>query len=127
MGKSNGTDALLLYQLHFDGITNTFHFKSNSATVDLTSTTVAVANRWYHVAATYNAAGLVSTLYIDGVSEATGLAGAAQPAVANPMRVGGRGANYFNGQVDEVRIWNTVRSGAQINANMFTQIGRAHV
>ena len=87
-----------------------------------TATGLLTAGKWYHVA------GVVSggqvTIYIDGVSVKTG---AAAPLSANsdPMTIGRDYTptpRYFNGSFDEVRIWNDVRTQAEIQANMFTEL-----
>ena len=75
------------------------------------------AGTWYHVAVTYNAATGVMNLYKNGalVNSASSV-----PAYTETIQQIGtfNGGNYFNGIIDEVRIWNTARSAAQISANM---------
>ncbi len=70
-------------------------------------------NTWYHVAVTYNATTGSMNLYKDGllVSSATAVPGYTEPAL-NLSRFAG--SNYFNGSIDEVRIWNTERTLAQL-------------
>lgn len=90
-------------------------------TVDSTST--VTAGRWTHVAVTYN--GSQRNFYINGALDKTTTASAGAIA-ANPSDPLGIGydvdpftGNYFDGLIDEVRIWNTVRSAADIQANLF--------
>jgi hypothetical protein len=75
-------------------------------------------NQWTHVAGVYNGTQMV--LYINGVAVGTvAQSGAlhtssAFAGVGNAGNVGG----YYNGAMDELRIWNVARTQAQIQANM---------
>lgn len=75
-------------------------------------------NNWHHVAVTFNntnAAGTKAKLYVDGVLDAQGDLTAVNTATGN-IRIGSRidGINFFEGTMDEVRVWNTERTAAQI-------------
>ncbi len=73
-------------------------------------------NTWYHVAVTYDAATQEMKLYKDGVlvSSATSV----PPYTETTQFIGAFNSGFFwNGRIDEVRIWNVVRSAAEINAN----------
>ncbi len=76
------------------------------------------ANTWTHVAGTWDGAAL--RVYVNGVLDGT-LATTRNPkAGTTPLLIGARGNNAgttFNGRIDEVRLWNVARSGAQILAN----------
>ena len=75
-------------------------------------------NTWSHVATTFDGARL--KLYVNGalVSD-TAYAGAA-PVTANPLKLGGNAVwgEFFAGQLDEVRLYNTVRTQPQIQTDM---------
>ena len=72
---------------------------------------------WHHIAVTCN--GTEFILYIDGVEKGT-LTGSYTPST-NAINIGKvvTGNNYFNGNIDEVRIWNDVRTKDEIRENMF--------
>ncbi len=74
---------------------------------------------WYHVAVTYDGGTNVMTLYKNGAVVGTPVA--VTPITETLLHVGAyyNGASYFvwDGQIDEVRIWNVVRSGAEISGN----------
>ena len=78
---------------------------------------------WTHIAVTYNN-GTVNT-YANGTLVDTyngsGTIGDNYPAL-NDLSIGGRTNNpagkYFEGQIDEVRIWNTVRTQSEIASNL---------
>ena len=70
-----------------------------------TGTGILSANQWYHVAAVKD--GSNRKLYVNGVEQS--LSGGALNVTANndPIRIGSDyGSRYFDGRIDEVRIWN---------------------
>lgn len=85
---------------------------------------VNVVDRWFHVAATYD--GTTRYVYLDGVQIASSTAISGNMNTnTDAVNIGGRGKFnvYFNGAMDEVRVWNTARSQAQIDANKFASLG----
>ncbi|OJV51535.1 MAG: hypothetical protein BGO31_06180 [Bacteroidetes bacterium 43-16] len=86
--------------------------------------------RWYHVAATWNGTNKSTMkLYLDGKSVGDlNVVGTAVSPVSNiaPSFKLGRWSDTdprsFNGAMDEVRIWSTERSQAQIQANMYSPL-----
>jgi len=85
----------------------------------VTNTGVLNGNQWYHIAAVNDAGD--RTLYING-SEYS-LTGTPLNVVANnnPLRIGSDyGGRYFDGRIDEIRIWNVPRSQDDIVSTMDT-------
>ncbi len=81
---------------------------------------------WTHLAATYT--GRRSRLYRNGTQVATVNRSGAIGASTGPLRIGGNSiwpAEFFNGLVDEVRIYNRALSAAEIQADMNAPIGTA--
>ena len=79
------------------------------------------SNRWYHAAAV-NSNG-TRTLYVNGVARS--IAGTSYTVLANTdeLRLGcDYGNRVYDGQMDEVRIWNVVRTQAQIRDAMHRQL-----
>ena len=91
------------------------------------STTVRSLNVWYHVAGVYNAAARTLDIYVNGVLNNGTLSGtipASQINAAVNVNIGRRsGGYYFNGIIDEVRIYNRALSQAEIQADMNTPVG----
>ena len=75
------------------------------------------ANQWHHLAATLDGATRVLTLYLDGrLVDRTTLA-RLSAGNTEPLSIGRSGAssgNYWNGLIDDVRVWNTLRTPEQI-------------
>ena len=81
-------------------------------------------NAWYHIAGVYNGSQLM--IYINGVLQNT------EDAIGNPTPSTGVVMNlgenptwpgrFWNGKIDEVRIWNTARTQAEIQAHMSTEL-----
>jgi hypothetical protein len=89
-----------------------------------TTTSVADGN-WHHVAVTYdNAASSKYSIYLDGVlSISQNLTTAINTSNTNGIILGRRNdaINYFNGSMNEVRIWNVARTASQIQSSMNSQ------
>ncbi len=81
----------------------------------LSSQSVADGN-WHHVAGTIDSNGSVK-LYIDGNLDGSGID--TFKYMNTNTTIGYRpNSGFFEGNMDEVRIWRTTRSAAQIQANM---------
>ena len=101
------------------GATNTFAQRY--------STTVRSLNVWYHVAGVYNASARTLDIYVNGVLNNGTLSGtipASQINSAVNVNIGRRsGGFYFNGVIDDVRIYNRALNQAEIQADMNTPVG----
>jgi hypothetical protein len=77
--------------------------------------------RWHHIAGT--ATSSTWRIYVDGVLENTGTYGYNQAdfTTTTALTIGNyavQNGQYFQGDIDEVRVWRTVRSAADIQQNM---------
>ena len=85
----------------------------------ITSTNILSANQWYHIAAVKE--GPNRKIYINGVEYP--LSGSALNVNANnnPIRIGSDyGGRYFDGRIDEVKIWDYARTQEEISSTMYT-------
>src|SRR5438105_10902245 len=82
---------------------------------DASSSTVPL-NAWTHVAVTYD--GTYKSFYINGVLDRTVARPGSLYQSGSPLYIGRQGSacncNFFKGQLDELRIWNTVRTSNEI-------------
>ena len=93
--------------------------------------TTIVENRWYFAALTYNGASF--KLFLNGAEDATAISTSHTPEATSiqPASIGaavnssGTVAGAVNGVIDEVAIWNTPLSSAQI-LNLY-ETGRANI
>lgn len=100
---------------------------TSSSWVGTTSTINPPTSEWHHIALTRAASTNVVKVYFDGQLTYSGLAdGAGTSAIKSTttsfLNIGARtqGATYFNGAIDEVRIFNTVRTETEIASDMHT-------
>ncbi len=103
-----------------------FFTTAGSSTQVLSTATVA-AGSWVHIAATYD--GAFSRIFINGIQDSIN----ADSLGMEGTNIGfmGIGAdlstdynqNYFEGWIDNVRIWNIARNGSDIQSAMFMELG----
>lgn len=83
-----------------------------------------VSGVWRHVAATWSSSGL--KIYLDGVLLNTNNYSGGIPNYATELIGVSAWGDFFNGHVDEVKIWNFERSAAQINSTMLDTLSSAY-
>ena len=98
---------------------------ANTEALNITSPYAIPNNEWHHIAATYN--GTVAKLYIDGIEVVSGTPTAAPLNTPQKFIVGSVTANYattplqvnyFDGAIQETRIWDVALNEAQIREMM---------
>ncbi len=93
-----------------------------SVTFSVTASNVLTLNSWNHVAGTF--VNGVMKLYVNGTAVATSTAPfTSLPANTNEITIGMDPYNYavpvfFDGKIDEIRIWNSARTATEISNNM---------
>ncbi len=91
-------------------------------TVRITGTTTATAGDWYHLALTGETDGNMK-LYVNGREEASTSIGQVETNTGTYWLGTDYGEDYYyDGSIDEVRIWNAVRTPSQIRGNMYTPL-----
>ncbi len=125
--KENGNNCVAKFIAFYFFIDETGHVglglgNGTEFNVALSNSTIPL-NEWHHVAATWD--GSVITLYIDGIADGTMPAGGALYDDGLEMNVGNRWnclRRSFDGIIDEVRVWNEVRTEAEINAYLSREL-----
>jgi hypothetical protein len=110
-------DGLVKFALHMNGQQIVAGFYLAGWTT-ATSTVNLPLNTWTHIAATYDQTAI--RIYVNGVAAGSFATSAVLPAGNEEWRLARRwdNAEYFQGRMDEVRIWNVARSQGQIQAGM---------
>ena len=97
--------------------------------IDAASTTAAGTDGWVHVAVTVDRDGKAD-FFVDGAySNSVDVSSFADVAISNsaPLLIGKSkdDSNYLNGSIDEIRVWNDLRSDAEIAQNYAGKISNA--
>ena len=100
--------------------------KTSSTSTQRYSATTRSLNTWYHVAGVYNATAGTLDIYVNGILNDGSLVGTipvSQFDQAVNVNIGRRtGGYYFNGIIDEVRIYGRALSQAEIQTDMNTPL-----
>ncbi|MDA3613547.1 CARDB domain-containing protein [Polluticaenibacter yanchengensis] len=114
------------HQVRTDNNGRFVHNIKTSANVNITGTTIIQPGKWYHVAISCTNNGN-AYLYINGIQEGT------VPVTdlwqnGNRLQLAGQlnNTNAFNGELDEVKIWQTALSEQDIRAYMCKKITAGH-
>ncbi|MFT6947668.1 MAG: hypothetical protein ACJARP_002095, partial [Vicingaceae bacterium] len=117
--KSSAKIGLILSD---DGATNTYFLESNS---------IIPLNEWVHVAATFKG-GTGVVLYINGVNESFTSSGTVPTTIFSSAEITTIGAsrqgaqNFYNGAIDEMRVWSTALSENDIRNWMAKKLNSSH-
>jgi gliding motility-associated-like protein len=104
------------YSLFFEG--GTLKFRNGGATFAINSASIGFTNNaWHHVAATYD--GAQKKIYVDGALAGTQnytgtFATNTQGTIIGAYGAAGANSYFFNGKIDEVRVWNLARTATEI-------------
>ena len=81
-------------------------------------TRALTANTWSHLALTYD--GAMMRLYVNGVQVSSRARTGTIQASANPLQIGGDSiyGQYFQGMIDEVRVYNRALTATEIQSDM---------
>ncbi|MDT8411643.1 MAG: LamG-like jellyroll fold domain-containing protein [Vicingaceae bacterium] len=108
------------------GGSNQIYFYINN-TVGVATNASLPLNQWTHVACTWNGTTQQTEVYFNGVLQTTIPGGSSSTGTDNIMAIGSRtdGFQYYNGELDELRIWDVKRSSCDINSSMNSEFTQA--
>jgi PKD repeat protein len=120
----NSSDPTLNFELKLSGrYVDLVFIVNNSSYYEFSSINPIPLNQWSHIAVTRNEPNNFS-IYINGNLDKT-FQYTDYKSAPGTMTIGKRAnENYtnFKGKIDELRIWNSVRTQAEIAANMATEL-----
>jgi len=90
---------------------------------DITGTTDLRTNDWYFVTGTYD--GSFMRIYVDGVLQRTTPYSAGLSVATKNLEIGvdsGAANRFFNGSIDEPRVWNRALSAAEIRQQYYSNL-----
>ena len=90
--------------------------------MDARGTAALPLNAWSHLAMTYDRSAV--RLFVNGVQVASKASALALAGSTGPLRIGGNTIwpEWFNGNLDEVRVYNRALSAAEIQGDMATPV-----
>lgn len=103
----------------------TWYDNSNNEILNITSPYTIPNNEWHHISATYD--GTTAKLYIDGIEVESATPTAAPIDTSEEFYIGATVANsattplninFFNGAIQEIRVWGVALSEVQIREMM---------
>lgn len=113
------------------GANGTLSFNiGNSGWHEATSSAVMAINQWYHVAGTYDGTSL--KVYINGILANTVVYVGTIQSTTYDLTIGdfayasGGGNRYFDGQIDEARVWSIALTESQIRDYMCRKVTSSH-
>lgn len=122
VGNYASPNPVIQFMLRRDGTSWTFFLGTGNTTFSQTPLVAnsATLNTWQHIAGVFN--GTVMTLYINGVATSSIATSNTFAVSNNTALIGGIGGEYFQGDIDEVRIWSVARTKCEINTFMNCEI-----
>lgn len=119
------------YQFHYSGAGNLAVVLSSSGTNSFsylsTPAFAATTGVWYHFAVTFDGSAQEVKFFVDGSQYGSTITGTISSIFNNnsPFAIGvqspgGSLTNYFDGLINNVRVWNVVRTESEINTNKNT-------
>lgn len=117
----NNTDDKLHFIYSSNGGSTTTYYTMDSAFVS------GDLGTWYHLACVVDVSAASVTFYKNGIASAGTMVGNSATSISNgtsDFTIGNTatGSNYFDGLIDDVRVWNDIRTQAEIQDNMFSEL-----
>ena len=123
-GELESQNTLYTLAITGDSLVDCFHEHDAGINNTIFSNGAVGPNEWVHLANVRDSEAMTYTVYINGILDTVA------PYVANAtggedseLFIGSNGSLHFNGLIDEVRIWESVRTQAQIQATMSDTLG----
>ncbi|MBN2001658.1 LamG domain-containing protein, partial [candidate division KSB1 bacterium] len=90
---------------------------AGGASIQIASENLSVpSNQWTHIAGTFN--GFTLKIYINGFLNKSIAASAYPNKGEAPVWIGRNAGEFFNGRIDEIRLWSIARDSSDIQADL---------
>lgn len=111
-----------LASVSFEITSSQYRFRANNGSSFVSAQGGSTSAGWHHIAGTYDDAGDLLSLYVDGTLTATNtLTGTLTTGTHKTIgRLGDFSTEYFGGLLDELRIYNRALSQSEIQTDMNT-------
>jgi uncharacterized repeat protein (TIGR03803 family) len=129
-GSNGGQNPCILAMRNSTGTRYSLHIQDNYSGIGLwNGSTYQIRSfsftkgQWYHIA--FVDSGTTTEIFINGVSIGSTNNGFNTAVTGRPLTIGWSNQvnnEYFTGQIDEVRIWNTVRTATEISTQMNSEL-----
>ena len=125
IAKGSSLGTLLKYAIRLNTSGRFSLITNGSQRLISRSTSAVTINKWNHISATYDSSANLFSIYINGVLDTSAaVAGSAPTANSDSLFIGISGnSTPFNGQLDEVRLWNRELSADEVSRYMRTSLG----
>ncbi|MCK9409146.1 MAG: choice-of-anchor D domain-containing protein, partial [Bacteroidetes bacterium] len=122
LGQDEGAGNINKWIVGFLGSTFYFHINKPGASGinPIQYSWTPATGIFYHLAVTRQ--GAVYTLYINGSPVVSGNDATPIPDVNSDLTIGQAEGFYFNGVMDDIRIWNIARTQSEIDETMYHQL-----
>ncbi len=119
---ANNPDWILSFQDNGTVLSFGLRTSNGYSELDAAITASNYTDGWHHIAAVYN--GSTKYIYVDGVliGSASETGNITYNSTENYIGSYLSSGEYFEGNIDEVRFWNTARTQSQIQANRYCEI-----
>ncbi len=108
------SSGVMEYSISLDGSAEQFFSGSTNLS----------AGTWYHIALTYD--GSTMRAFVNGTADGTNSIAGTVYSGASELYIGARSegsiSRYFDGSIDEVRIWNVARSQSELQNHMNSEL-----
>ncbi|MCK5062343.1 MAG: laminin G domain-containing protein, partial [Candidatus Aenigmarchaeota archaeon] len=117
------------YRLYIDGFNKAnWYVRDDNANLEIITSSFSVAdNYWHHIVGSFDPTNDLRKLYVDGIevnSSSAVITSFSDGGLSIPLSIGrhfitgwGSPSSYFNGTIDEVKIWNRALTAEEINAS----------
>ena len=125
ISKGGTLGTSLIYAMRLNSTGRISFITNGGSRLSSKASSAITINSWTHVSSTYNSSTNVFSIYLNGVLDTSATVPGFTPnSNTDSLFIGISGSSTpFNGQIDEVRLWNRVLSAGEVNQYMRTSLG----